>query len=114
VKLFKNRNDLDFSMASDLNPTQTIEIPRPITGTDVYDLPLNRALWNTTTSITLFFEDNWGEYETTKVGYLGFKGQFMALNREPVSVMYEAAANPSDHVAIQGVHGIGRSVMPGQ
>ncbi|EEA27705.1 hypothetical protein TMatcc_004001 [Talaromyces marneffei ATCC 18224] len=113
VKLFKNRNDLDFSMASDLKPTQTIEIPQPVTGTDVFELPLNRALWNTTTSITLFFEDNWGEEETTKIGYLGFKGQFMALNREPVSVMYEAAANPSDHVAIQGVQGIGK-IMPGQ
>lgn len=116
LKLFKNRADLDFSTASDLAATQTIEVPQPVPASDVFELPLNRALWNTTTSITLFFEDNWsgGDEETTKVGYIGFKGQFMALNREPVSVLYEAAANPSDHVAIQGVEGVGGRIMPGQ
>ncbi|KAL1964313.1 hypothetical protein VTN77DRAFT_7133 [Rasamsonia byssochlamydoides] len=116
LKLFKNRDDLDFSTASDLAATQTIEVPQPVPGSDVFELPLNRALWNTTTSVTLFFEDNWsgGDEETTKVGYIGFKGQFMALNREPVSVLYEAAANPSDHVAIQGVEAVGRRIMPGQ
>lgn len=116
VKLFKNRDDIDFTTATDLAPTQTLEVPQPVAGMDVFELPLNRALWNTTTSITLFFEDNWsgGDEETTKIGYIGFKGQFMALNREPVSVLYEAAANPSDHVAIQGVEGVGRNIMPGK
>ncbi|KAJ5212644.1 DUF1000-domain-containing protein [Penicillium cinerascens] len=116
VKLFKNRDDLDFSTASELSPTQTIEVPQPVTGADVFELPLNRAHWNTTTSITLFFEDNWsgGEDDVTKVGYIGFKGQFMALNREPVSFLYEAAANPNDHVAIPGLTDLGGHVMPGQ
>lgn len=116
LKLFKNRDDLDFATASDLSPTQTIEIPQPISGSDIFELPLNRAHWNTTTSITLFFADNWsdGEEDVTKVGYIGFKGQFMALNREPVSFLYEAAANPGDHVAIPGVSGVGGRIMPGQ
>lgn len=116
VKLFKNRDDLDFSTASELSPTQTIEVPQPVASADVFELPLNRAHWNTTTAITLFFEDNWsdGEEDVTKVGYIGFKGQFMALNREPVSFLYEAAANPNDHVAIPGVGGVGGRVMPGQ
>jgi len=116
VKLFRNRDDLDFSTASELPPTQAIEVPQPVPGSDVFDLPLNRPLWNTTTSITLFFEDNWslGQEEVTEVGYIGFKGQFMALNREPVSVLYEAAPNPSDHVAIQGVQDFSGRMMPGQ
>ncbi|KAL3489775.1 PITH domain-containing protein [Aspergillus germanicus] len=116
LKLFKNRDDLDFSTASELKPTQTIEVPQPILGTDVFELPLNRAHWNATTSVTLFFEDNWsdGEEDVTKVGYIGLKGQFMALNREPVSFLYEAAANPNDHVAIPGVSGVGSRIMPGQ
>ena len=68
-----------------------------------------------TTSITLFFEDNWsdGEEDVTRIGYLGFKGQFTPLNREPVSFLYEAAANPRDHATIAGVEGVGK-VMPGQ
>jgi len=115
VKLFRNRDDIDFSTASELPPTQAIEVPQPVPGSDVFDLPLNRPLWNTTTSITLFFEDNWslGQEEVTEVGYIGFKGQFMALNREPVTVLYEAAPNPSDHECIQGVQGGGR-MMAGQ
>lgn len=116
LKLFKNRDDIDFSTASELSPCQTIEVPQPVPGEDVFELPLNRALWNTTTSITIFVEDNWsdGDEDVTKIGYIGFKGQFMALNREPVNVMYEAAANPNDHVAIPGVSGVGGRIMPGQ
>lgn len=116
LKLFKNRDDLDFSTASELPPTQTLEIPRPVAGADVFELALNRAYWNATTSITLFLEDNWsdGEVDVTKVGYIGFKGQFISLNREPISFLYEAAANPHDHVAIPGVTGVGGRVMPGQ
>ncbi|KAI1918596.1 hypothetical protein LOZ58_002793 [Ophidiomyces ophidiicola] len=115
IKLFRNRPDLDFSTASDLQATQVLAIPQTLTGSnrDVLEIPLNRALWNTTTSATLFFEDNWsdGEEDVTKVGYLGFKGQFMALNREPVTVLYEAAANPKDHAIIQGMgEGVGRTI----
>ncbi|KAJ6190163.1 hypothetical protein N7519_000184 [Penicillium mononematosum] len=116
VKLFKNRDDLDFSTASELHPAQTIEVPQPVPGADVFELPLNRAHWNATTSVTLFFEDNWsdGEEDVTKVGYVGFKGQFMKLTREPVNFLYEAAANPQDHVSIPGVNDIGGRIMPGQ
>ncbi|KAJ6089394.1 hypothetical protein N7467_004610 [Penicillium canescens] len=116
VKLFKNRDDLDFSTASELSPTQTIEVPQPVPGADVFELPLNRAHWNATTSVTLFFEDNWsdGEEEVTKVGYVGFKGQFLKLTREPINFLYEAAANPQDHVSIPGVNGGGGRIMPGQ
>ncbi|KAJ5698428.1 DUF1000 domain protein [Penicillium macrosclerotiorum] len=116
LKLFKNRDDIDFSTASELSPTQTIEVPQPVVGADVFELPLNRAHWNATTSITIFVEDNWsdGEEDVTKVGYIGFKGQFMALNREPISFLYEAAANPQDHVAIPGVSGVGSRTTSGQ
>ncbi|KAK2805995.1 hypothetical protein FQN50_006010 [Emmonsiellopsis sp. PD_5] len=114
IKLYRNRPDLDFSTAADLPPTQTLSIPQTLTGTssDVLELPLNRAQFNNTTSITLFFEDNWsrGEEEVTRVGYVGFKGSHMALSREPVSFLYEAAANPRDHKVIQGVEGVGRTV----
>ena len=79
------------------------------------EIPLNRAHWNGTTSINLFVVDNHGhgDEDVTRIAYLGFKGDFSALNREPVSVLYEAAANPSDHVAIQGLKGVNQS-MPGQ
>ncbi|KAF3480278.1 protein of unknown function DUF1605 [Arthroderma uncinatum] len=118
VKLFRNRPDLDFSTASDLSPTQTISVPQSLTGsqTDVLEIPLNRAVWNGTTSVTLFFEDNWshGEEDVTRVGYIGFKGDFMALNKEPITFLYEAAANPKDHTVIQGVDGVGKTIGTGK
>jgi hypothetical protein len=103
LKLFRNREDLDFGAASDAKATQVIDLPR---SNDIAEIQLNRALWNTTTSIDLFFEDNHsdGDEDVTHVYYLGFKGDFMALNREPISVLYEAAANPKDHKVIQGLH----------
>ena len=102
LKLFKNREDLDFSAASDLKPTQSLEAPR---SNEVMEIALSRALWNGTTSITVFVEDNHGDgdEDVTSLGYLGFKGDFTRLNREPVNVLYEAAANPSDHKMIQGI-----------
>ena len=112
LKLYRNRGDLDFSSATDLKPTQTIEVPRT---NEVAEIPLNRAQWNMTTSIDLFFEDNHsdGEEDVTTVSYLGFKGDFMPLNREPVNVLYEAAANPADHKMIQGLTN-SNTQMPGQ
>ncbi|PGH19145.1 hypothetical protein AJ80_04224 [Polytolypa hystricis UAMH7299] len=114
IKLFRNRPDLDFSTASDLSPTQTLTIPQTLTGStsDAFEIPLNRSQFNATTSVTLFFEDNWsdGEEDVTRVLYIGFKGDFTALNREPVTFLYEAAANPRDHTIIQGVQGVGRTI----
>lgn len=78
------------------------------------EIPVKRAHFNTTRSLALFFEDNWGdgEEDVTRISYLAFKGDFMRLSKEPVSFLYEAAANPRDHAAIVGVgEGVGRSIQ---
>lgn len=69
------------------------------------EIPVKRALFNTVRSLALFFEDNFGDgdEEETRVSYLGFKGEWMRLSREPVSFLYEAAANPRDHKMVSGV-----------
>lgn len=102
VKLFLNRDDLDFSSAASLSPTQTLELSQT---NDVQEVPVKRALFNTVRSLDLFFEDNWsqGEEEETKLSYIGFKGEWMKLSREPISFVYEAAANPADHNLATGV-----------
>lgn len=47
----------------------------------------------------------------SRIWYLAFKGDFMRLSREAVSVLYEVAANPRDHLVAQGVgEGVGRHV----
>lgn len=94
--MYANRDDLDFSTASDLQPTQTLELPL---SSEVVEIPVKRALFNNTRSVTLFFEDNYGEgdEDVTRISYLGFKGDWMKLTEAPVIAMYEAAANPADH-----------------
>ncbi|KAK0254748.1 hypothetical protein LTR91_010141 [Friedmanniomyces endolithicus] len=102
LKLFLNRDDLDFSTAASLPATQTLELAQ---SNEVQEVPVKRALFNTVRSLDLFFEDNWGqgEEDVTRVSYIGFKGEWMKLSREPVNFLYEAAANPADHKRVSGV-----------
>ena len=77
------------------------------------EIPVKRALFNTVRSLDLFFEDNWsqGEEDETRISYLGFKGEWMKLSREPVNFLYEAAANPQDHKLVSGVReGLGHDI----
>ncbi|KAL9601316.1 MAG: hypothetical protein Q9219_002611 [cf. Caloplaca sp. 3 TL-2023] len=99
LKLFSNRDDLDFSTASDLQATQTLELSQT---SEIQELPVKRTLFGNTYNLNLFIEDNYGD-ELTRIYWIGFKGDFMTLNREPVEVLYEKAANPKDHTLIQGV-----------
>jgi hypothetical protein len=111
LKVFLNADSMDFDTASEATPTQEFSISQT---SEVQEIPVKRAHFNTTRSLALFFEDNWsqGEEEETRISYLAFKGDFMRLNKEPVSVMYEAAANPSDHKSIVGIgEGVGRSIQ---
>ncbi|KAI5778212.1 PITH domain-containing protein [Geopyxis carbonaria] len=98
LKLFSNRDDLDFSSAADMLPVQTLDIPLH-TGEDYIEIPVKRALFNNIHSLTLFIEENHsnGEEDTTSLSYLGFKGDFTRLRKDPVITLYEAAANPADH-----------------
>lgn len=111
LKVFVNADSMDFETASEANPTQVLSISQT---SEIQEIPVKRAYFNTTRSLALFFEDNWsnGEEDETRMSYLAFKGDFMRLNKEPVSVLYEAAANPSDHKSIVGIgEGVGRSIQ---
>lgn len=113
LKLHANRPSLDFPTASELPATQTLELAQ---SNEIQEIPLKRALFNATTSLDLFFEDNWsgGEEEVTNISYLGFKGEWLRLAREPVSFLYEAAADPRDHTLPAGVgEGVGSGIGGG-
>ncbi|KAI5290345.1 hypothetical protein KEM52_000499 [Ascosphaera acerosa] len=120
LKLFRNMEDLDFASAETAKPTQQFDLaPVPEGEPQLLELPVKRTLFGGTTALTLFFEDNQsgrgGDEEVTKVGYLGFRGDFTAIGRAPVSVMYEAAANPKDHAVIQGLdEDVGNSLKHGR
>ena len=85
-----------------MQATQTLELAQ---SNEVQEYPVKRALFNTVRSLDLFFEDNWGQgdEDVTRISYIGFKGEWMKLSREPVNFLYEAAANPKDHTLPAGV-----------
>ncbi|KAH7366756.1 PITH domain-containing protein [Plectosphaerella cucumerina] len=96
LHVFLNRDDIDFSSAEDAQPTQTFELSRT---SQVQEIPVKRALFAGVRRLTLFFPDNFeDEDETTRVSYLGFKGEWSALGRAPTNIIYESAARPNDHV----------------
>ena len=104
---------IDFSAVTTLNDlpaTQTLELAQTA---EVQEHPVKRALFNTTRSLALLFEDNFGdgEEDVTELSYLAFKGQFMRLSKEPINFLYEAAANPGDHKSIVGTkQGMGSDI----
>ena len=96
LKVIINREDIDFSAAADAEGTQTFELSRT---SEVQELPVRRARFNAVRRLALFIPDNFGDgdEDVTRISYLGFKGEWMQLGRAPGQILYEAAANPSDH-----------------
>ncbi len=99
LKVFINRDDIDFSTANELTPTQEFGLSQT---SEIQDIPVKRALFGKVQSLTLFMEDNYGN-DVTRISYLGFKGDWMQLGKAPTNVLYEAAANPADH-ALKGTN----------
>ncbi|KAJ2976956.1 hypothetical protein NUW58_g7958 [Xylaria curta] len=104
LRVFINRDDIDFDNVSDLTPTQEFELSQT---SEVQEIPVKRALFGKVRRLTLFFVDNFGdgdsESESTRLSYLGFKGEWMQLGRAPTQILYEAAPNPNDH-ALKGTN----------
>lgn len=107
LKVFRNRDDLDFSTCSDVTPTQILHVSQT---NDVQEIPVKRALFGNTYNLSLFVEDNHGQ-DVTEIFWVGFKGEFTELNREPFEVLYEKAANPKDHEMVAGIGE--RGALPG-
>jgi len=97
LKVFINRDNVDFSTASDLAPTQEFKLSQT---SEVQDISVKRALFGKVQNLTLFVVDNYGD-DVSRVSYLGFKGDWMQLGRAPTNILYESAANPADH-AVKG------------
>ncbi|KAI0451790.1 translation protein [Xylaria acuta] len=135
LRVYINRDDLDFEGADAREPTQVFELSQT---SEVQEVPVKKTLFRTTQRLSLFFVDNFGtprrsghdseeeeeddddgsdsgggeEEEVTRLSYLGFKGEWMALGRAPAQILYEAAANPNDHNLKFTVASLGPIVLP--
>jgi hypothetical protein len=94
TRRFHNREDIDFSIASDLPATETITTIPPNDSThhiDIAEYPVKRVNFNNVRNITLYIEDNWsgGAEETSRLWYIGFKGEWTELKDAPLITVYE-------------------------
>lgn len=94
MKVWINRNDVDFSNADDLPPTQEWELVEDFQA----EIPWETRLFKfqNVTSLTIYFPENFGA-DSSLVYYIGLTGEYQAQNRQPVIATYEARAQPADH-----------------
>lgn len=94
MRLFKNRPHMTFDDAS-CKADQEFDLQPDHAGTLEY-LP-KIARFSNTETLSIHFPSNFGE-ETTKVYYIGLKGDFMQAHKHGVTICtYEAKPNPADH-----------------
>ncbi|KAM0752213.1 DUF1000-domain-containing protein [Meredithblackwellia eburnea MCA 4105] len=90
---------LDFDEATSTDVTQELDIA---VTRDPVEYALRPAKFPAVQSLTLFFPSNQGE-DTTRINFVGFKGEYSPLTRDPIITVYEAQANPADHAKIPGL-----------
>ncbi|GAA5861044.1 hypothetical protein JCM8547_008017 [Rhodosporidiobolus lusitaniae] len=98
MQVFANQQ-LDFDEATSIDVTQSFDVA--ITR-EVIEFAVRPAKFPSVQSLTLFFPSNHGE-NTTRISFLGFKGEYSAFTRDPIITVYEAQANPADHAKIPGI-----------
>ncbi|KAH9534026.1 hypothetical protein CY35_18G085600 [Sphagnum magellanicum] len=95
MRVFMNRDDIDFSAAADLLPIQEWELAENPHGEIEY--LTKYAKFQGVASLTLHFPRNFGA-NATCIHYVGLRGEATQLKRDVVATtVYEAIPNPSDH-----------------
>lgn len=101
IKLFTNRDDLDFDTARDMEPQATVELAPPDhvpEGTIDYQLRPGGRFQNIS-SLTIFVQDNF-EFDddiSSLLTYVGVKGRGSGQKRMAVETVYETRGMKKDH-----------------
>mmetsp|Transcript_554 Transcript_554/g.1414 ORF Transcript_554/g.1414 Transcript_554/m.1414 type:complete len:224 (-) Transcript_554:299-970(-) len=99
AKLFVNRDDVDFELAHDLTPVQEFELTEDFSGE--VDYAVKAAKFSNITSLTIFIPENHGA-DSTRVTFIGLKGEGTTARRGVVECTYEARAQLKDHEKTRG------------
>ena len=107
VKIFVDREDLDFDEAMELPPTCEIELvpsEHELEYSDEYgtiDYPLRPGgRFQNISNLALYFPDpNYAEDDDTQteISFIGFKGKGTSLRRRAVDAVYEKIGMPDDN-----------------
>ncbi|KAL3894262.1 MAG: hypothetical protein SGARI_007799, partial [Bacillariaceae sp.] len=110
VKLFANRDDLDFDTARELQPdAQIFSLPPEHFVEGTLDYPIRPAgRFQNISSLTLFFTDNHERDDevSTIMTYVGLKGKGSSVKRLAVEAVYESRGMPKDHKVPDGEYGM--------
>lgn len=114
IKLFVNRDDLDFDMARELTPQATLELlPAHHFVEGSIDYPLRPAgRFQSVSSLSIYFQDNYGDEDSTatEITFVGLKGKGSSVKRRAVETVYESRGMPADH-KVPGDEFSGRNVL---
>eukprot|EP00980_Cylindrotheca_fusiformis_P012962 scaffold3236_cov66-Cylindrotheca_fusiformis.AAC.28 len=101
IKIFSDRDDLDFETARDMEaPCQLELLPPHHFAEGTIDYPLRPAgRFQNISSLTILFVDNYDEEDdmSTIVTYVGVKGKGSGQKRAVVETVYESQGMKKDH-----------------
>ncbi|KAG0241261.1 hypothetical protein BGW41_006115 [Actinomortierella wolfii] len=95
LKVFTNREDVDFDSADSIQPIQEFELVEDTHG-QVAEYITRVSKFSSLRNLTLFFPENHGG-DTTRISFVGLKGEFSEFKKDPIITVYELQANPADH-----------------
>ena len=94
MRLYKNRPHMTFDDTG-AEPDQIFDMQPDHKGQLEYFTKIAR--FSNTEHLSIHFPSNFGE-DTTKIYYIGLKGDFMEAHKHGVTICnYEAKPNPADH-----------------
>jgi hypothetical protein len=96
VKLWTNKeaHDIDFETAEESKGDQEITQLHEDIEAECYYF-CRRDKFNTVSSVTIFISDNYGA-DTTRINFIGFKGEFGKGKRRAVEAIYEVSGSAMD------------------
>ncbi|GAA5806203.1 galactose-binding domain-like protein [Helicostylum pulchrum] len=108
MKVFINRDDVDFDTADSYTPVQEFDLVEGSNNVIEYGVRITK--FTSVRNIILYFPENFGE-DTSIIRYIGFKGEWTEIKRDPIITIYEAKANPADHKVPGAEETMGHSIQ---
>ncbi|KAH9003398.1 galactose-binding domain-like protein [Lactarius hatsudake] len=110
MRVYANRaNIVDFSDVDDIQPSLDISLLEGETGVTEY--PLRAATFASINSLSLFFSDSVGE-ESTRIYYIGFKGETRTIRKEGTNKLEIPAATAADAPLVDRLREKGAAQQP--
>lgn len=96
MRAYTNRDDLDFDTVAQLGALQEWDIPDAASEPDGLEFETRISKFQGVHALILHIPSNAGA-DTTKVRYIGLRGECRAEVRRTIITLAESAANPADH-----------------